>query len=88
MTKTPLTDAINDSMEGRTYYPLFKHMADNHDLTLLETELSDIVNVVKEQHPINWDALRDKLNEFVKHKIYINKAGLDEIFNFFKTEIK
>jgi len=27
--------------------PLFKHMADNHGLTLTDSELNDIINVVK-----------------------------------------
>lgn len=30
-----------------TYNQLFKHMADNHGLTLTDSELSDIINVVK-----------------------------------------
>ena len=86
MTKTPLTDAINDSMEGSTYYPLFKHMADNHDLTLLETELSDIVNVVKGMQPINWDALEIKFNEW----FYNNPKDENDygIFNWFKNNVK
>ena len=33
---------------GSVYYPLFKHMCDNHGLTLLESELEDIRIVARQ----------------------------------------
>ena len=78
-----------DNMK-RPCYQLFKHMADNHDLTLLETELGDIVNVVNGMKPAtDWDVLRDKFKSFMTHKtaVTISDIGVDAIFNFFKNEI-
>jgi len=33
---------------GSVYFPLFKHMADNHGLTLLDSEMEDICRAVEE----------------------------------------
>ena len=32
-------------LAGSVYWPLFKHMADNHNLTLLDSEMEDIMRV-------------------------------------------
>ena len=44
---------------GSAYWPLFKHMSDNHGLTLLDSEMEDICRVVLQMRvPTNWcDAL-------------------------------
>lgn len=40
---------------GSAYWPLFKHMSDNHGLTLLDSEMEDICRVVlKMRVPTNW----------------------------------
>ena len=40
---------------GSAYWPLFKHMSDNHGLTLLDSEMEDICRVVLQMRvPTNW----------------------------------
>jgi len=40
---------------GSAYWPLFKHLSDNHGLTLLDSEMEDICRVVLEMRvPKNW----------------------------------
>lgn len=79
-----------DNMK-RPCYQLFKHMAENHDLILLETELGDIMNVVSGMKPAtDWDALRDKFfKEHTELKDGVPKICTMpmDIFNFFKNEI-
>jgi hypothetical protein len=36
---------------GSVYFPLFQHMADNHGLTLLDSEMEDICRVVEAMRP-------------------------------------
>lgn len=80
MAKTPLTDAINDSMEGSTYYPLFKYLQDNHGLLL--NEIAEVAELLRDTDPINWDALEIKFYEWWQFD-----EG-DAIFNWFKNNVK
>jgi hypothetical protein len=38
-------------MSGSAYWPIWKHMADNHGLTLLDSECEDILQVADRMHP-------------------------------------
>ena len=48
--KPSKTTEPGDSLNrpGSVYFPLFKHMSDNHGLTLLDSEMEDICRVVEE----------------------------------------
>ena len=42
-------------LHGSAYWPLFKHLSDNHGLTLLDSEMEDICRVALEMRvPKNW----------------------------------
>lgn len=70
-------------------YQLFKHMADNHNLILLETELGDIMNVVNGMKPAtDWDALEGKFSMWFVEQGLANKLiTVEMIVNFFKNEL-
>ncbi len=48
---TPAALAPATGSPCSSYYPLFKHMADNHGLTLLDSEMEDICQVVEKMRP-------------------------------------
>lgn len=49
-------------MEGNIFYPLFEHMANEHGLTLTDTELGDIIHIVREMDKpkTTWHSVKDR----------------------------
>jgi hypothetical protein len=45
--------------DGSAYYPLFAHIADEHGLVLLESELHEIVRLARQCEPAPPDRLHD-----------------------------
>ena len=74
----PESEAINDTRQPglapgtcSAYWPLFKHMSDNHGLTLLDSEIDDICQVVL----IMRDPQKCQWGSFSARASHRDKAG-------------
>lgn len=42
-----MSNEVQENYPGSTYQPLFDHMAEQHGLILLNSEMDDIIEIVK-----------------------------------------
>ena len=61
-----LASADCSGRQRLSHYALFKHMADVHELTLIDDELEQIALSVKDDREHYWKSLSDSIGHFVR----------------------
>jgi len=95
MNPQPNTNTMDDYQVSRNY-PLFEHMADQHNLILLEDELCQIERIVLEMHNINPEKctmnpqsnphVSRTIPEQIEHQVREKGNQLDQVYGAMKEK--